>query len=181
MITLALSFLQIVWYVLSYLCVFDLNHSSVHLLGKYAVKLYSNLSPPSHPSAILDNIHWTQTALFCVSCATQIRCFRSNKSVCTIVMREWQLYPRGPWVIRGSDGSCNKKYILINCGWVVGGWDKSLVMQIFSKIWKCFKLIFSSGRQTHFEEKAVVNPKNWQCEHSLRVKVWTICFGLACI
>ncbi len=24
-------FLQIVWYVLSYLCVFDLNHSSVHL------------------------------------------------------------------------------------------------------------------------------------------------------
>ncbi len=34
--------------------------------------------------------------------------------VCVIVMRGWQLYLRGPWVIRGSGGSCNKKYILIN-------------------------------------------------------------------
>ncbi len=36
-VTIAL-FLQIFWYVLSYLCVFDLNHSSVHLWRMHAVK-----------------------------------------------------------------------------------------------------------------------------------------------
>ncbi len=35
-ITIALSAKQIVWY--KYLCVFNLNHSSVHLWGMYAVK-----------------------------------------------------------------------------------------------------------------------------------------------
>ncbi len=55
-------------------------------------------------------------------------------------------------------GLCNKKYILINCRWVVGGWDKSLVMQIFSKIWTCFKWIFSSGRQTHRLHFCVCSP-----------------------
>ncbi len=69
--------------------------------------------------------------------------------LCTLVMHGWWLYPRGPGVIRGLGGLCNKKYIRINCRWVVGGWDKSLVMQIFSKIWTCFKWFFSSGRQIH--------------------------------
>ncbi len=73
-----------------------------------------------------------------------------------IMVSGWRLYLRGPGVIRGSGGSCNKKYILINWGWVEGGWDKSLVKQIFSKIWTFYINFFI--RQTDADFIFVCSP-----------------------